>query len=106
LDSAKLEGKVAVITGAGSGIGRAIALLFAKEGADIVILDVDLEAAEKVASEIKALGREAMALKVDVSNYYEVNEAAKRVIEKFGKVDILVNNAGVNKENRGRKDHS
>jgi 3-oxoacyl-[acyl-carrier protein] reductase len=99
----KLSGKVAVITGAGSGIGRAIALLFAKEGADVVILDVDLEAAEKVASEIKALGREAMALKVDVSNYYEVKEAAKRVIEKFGKVDILVNNAGITKRIEAEK---
>lgn len=72
-------------------------MLFAKEGADIVVLDTDLEAAESVESEIKALGRRGMAVNVDVSNYDQVNEAAKSVMEKFEKVDILVNNAGANK---------
>ena len=93
-----LEKRVAIITGGARGIGRAIAGLFAKEGADIAILDIDLEQAKKTASEIeKETGRKTQAIRTDVSKKSEVDEMVKKVIEKFGKIDILVNNAGGNK---------
>jgi NAD(P)-dependent dehydrogenase (short-subunit alcohol dehydrogenase family) len=90
----KLEGKVAVVTGAGSGIGRATVLRLAKEGADIVVDDINIEAAKGVADEIKAIGRKALAIKADVTNSKEVDEMFKTVLSELGKVDILVNNAG------------
>jgi Dehydrogenases with different specificities (related to short-chain alcohol dehydrogenases) len=89
-----LEGKIALVTGAGSGIGRAIALGFAKRGADVVVDDVNSEVANKVAEEIKALGRKALAIQADVTKKGEVNEMVKIALEKFGKIDILVNNVG------------
>lgn len=91
----RLEGKVGVVTGGGQGIGRAVALVFAREGCDIAIYDVNLELGEKVAEEIRLLGREAIAIKCDVSNSEEVHQATKKVLNKFKRVDILVNNAGI-----------
>ena len=91
----KLTDRVAIVTGAGRGIGRAIALRLAKEGADVVILDINLERANTVADEIKALGRKAIAVKVDVTKSEETNRMAKTTLDKFGRIDILVNNAGV-----------
>lgn len=91
----KLEEKVAIITGGGRGIGRAVAIGFAKEGAKIVVAELDLEPAERAVEEIKALGREAMAIKTDVSNQADVEQMANTVLDTFGKIDILVNNAGV-----------
>jgi len=91
----KLEGKVAIVTGAGQGIGRAIALLLAKEGAKVVVNDVNLEAASKVVGEIQAIGRQAKAIKADVTNSREVNQMVKQTVADFKKIDILVNNAGV-----------
>lgn len=88
----RLKGKVAIVTGAGQGIGRAIALIFAKEGADVVVADVNLEGAEKVADEIKVPGHQAQAIKVDVSTIGEVNQMVKKVVDNFNKIDILVNN--------------
>ena len=94
-----LENKVAIITGAASGIGKAIALIFTKEGADVVIADIDFDKAKKTAEEIEATNiRKALPLKVDVSAKSEVEEMVKKVMNKFGKIDILVNNAGIAKE--------
>lgn len=90
----KLEGKVAIVTGAGRGIGKGIALAFAKEGADVVISELRPELAKETAKEIRALGRQALAVKTDVRESEEVEEMVKKTLEKFGKIDILVNNAG------------
>jgi len=91
----KLEGKVAIITGAGRGIGKGIALAFAREGADVVIAELRPELAEETAKEIRALGRQALAVKTDVRKSEEVEEMMRKTLKRFGKIDILVNNAGV-----------
>jgi 3-oxoacyl-[acyl-carrier protein] reductase len=90
-----LHTKVAIITGSGRGIGRAIALKFAEHGADCVIADLDLKNANKVVEEIKKIGRAAIAIKVDVSDYTDVKTMVKACLSEFKKVDILVNNAGI-----------
>jgi len=95
----RLKGKVAVVTGAAQGIGREIALLFAQEGADVVISDINLQKAEETANEIEALGRNSLALKLDVSSLQQVEEAINKILDKLKKVDILVNNAGITKDN-------
>jgi len=91
-----LQGKVALVTGAGSqkGFGKGIALALAKEGCDIIVVDKDLEGAEQTAAEVRALGHQAIAFKVDVTKSSEVNDAVKTALEKFDKIDILVNDAG------------
>jgi 3-oxoacyl-[acyl-carrier protein] reductase len=94
----RLKEKVALITGGARGIGRAIAILFAREGADIVIWDVNTAEAEKTCQDIEALGRKTLAQGVDVTVYQKVEEAANKILDKFGKVDILVNNAGITKD--------
>jgi 3-oxoacyl-[acyl-carrier protein] reductase len=92
----KLKGKVALITGAGRGIGKAIALEFAKEGADIVInYSKSAEDAKKVKNEIEKIGSKAIAINADVSNGKEVNEMVGKILSQFKKIDILVNNAGI-----------
>jgi len=90
----KLVGKAAVITGAGRGIGRAIALAFALEGADVLVASRTLSEVTVTAEGARALGRHALALNVDVSNADEVEWMVAQGLEEFGKVDILVNNAG------------
>ena len=95
----RLKDKVALITGGARGIGKAIALAYAKEGADIVVADVNLEEAEKTAKEIELLGRKALALTMDVTDYTKVEEAVNKILDKFAKIDILVNNAGITKDN-------
>ena len=95
----KLTGKTAIVTGAAQGIGKEIALNLAQEGANIAIVDVNLEQAEKTAQELSSLGRETMALKVDVSRGAEVEEMVNKILDKFGKIDILVNNAGITRDN-------
>ena len=95
----RLKGKVALVTGGARGIGRAIALLFAREGADTVIADVNLQEAEKTAGEINALGRNSLALEMDVTDFSKVEEGINKILDKFTKVDILVNNAGITKDN-------
>ena len=95
----RLKDKVALITGGARGIGQAIAMTFAKEGADIVVADVNLETAQKTASEIESLGRKALALEMDVTSYEKVEEGINKILDKMGKVDILVNNAGITKDN-------
>ena len=87
--------KVAVITGAARGIGRSIALTLAKEGADVVIIDVLVDEINTVVREAQLLGREALGVKCDIRTKKDVEQAAKAAIKKFQKVDILVNNAGV-----------
>ncbi|MFH1783914.1 MAG: 3-oxoacyl-[acyl-carrier-protein] reductase [bacterium] len=94
----RLSSKVAIVTGAAQGIGKAIALALAAEGANIVVCDVNLEAAEKTAQEIGELGRQTMAVKGNVALYSEVEGFVNKVLDKFGKIDILVNNAGVTRD--------
>ncbi len=89
-----LEKRVAIITGGAKGIGRGIALKFASEGCDVVVNAMHIEGAEKVAAEIEALGRRAIAIKADVSRSDEVEDMVARTLEKFDRIDILVNNAG------------
>lgn len=93
-----LAGKVAIVTGASRGIGRAIALRLAREGADLVVTATTIETARNTAAEIEALGRKALALAVDVADSASVDAMFVSVIEAFGKVDILVNNAGITKD--------
>jgi 3-oxoacyl-[acyl-carrier protein] reductase len=91
----ELIGKVALITGAAQGIGKAVALLLAQNGADLVVSDINLEKAEETAKEMESMGRKAMAIKVDVANYTDVDRMIQAVMERFGHIDILVNNAGI-----------
>ncbi|MDY6861770.1 MAG: 3-oxoacyl-ACP reductase family protein [Thermodesulfobacteriota bacterium] len=93
----KLEGKIGMVTGAGQGIGEAIALRFAKEGADVVVIDVNTDAAQKVVNKINDTGRRGLAIKADVTKSNEINEMVKEVLKEFGKIDFLVNNAGWDK---------
>ena len=92
----KLKDKVAIITGTGSqiGFGKGIAMTLAKEGCDIVSIDVDLEGAKKTAADVKALGRKALVFKVDITKREEIDAAVKKVLAEFGRIDILVNCAG------------
>jgi len=93
-----LAGKVAMVTGAAQGIGKAVALLLARNGADIIVADINLEKAEETAKEIQALGRKALAAKVDVGNLDDVIRVVQTVLEQFSQIDILVNNAGINRD--------
>lgn len=91
-----LEGKVAIVTaGGGPGMGSTISLALAREGADLVIADVDLGRAKKVAKEVQALGRQALPVMTDVSQKEHVVKMVAEAIDRFGKVSILVNHAGV-----------
>lgn len=90
-----IAGKVAIVTGGASGIGRAIALDLAESGAKVVIADRALDGAEEVAREIQSAGGKAIATKTDVTDSKEVEQMVQRTIEKFGKIDILINNAGI-----------
>jgi len=94
----KLEKKVALITGAGRGIGKAIALRFSDEGARVVVNDIDLSYAESIAQKLKKMGREALAVKADVSKLEEVERMFERAVQQFSRVDILVNNAGIRRD--------
>jgi meso-butanediol dehydrogenase/(S,S)-butanediol dehydrogenase/diacetyl reductase len=91
----RLAGKVAVVTGGGSGIGRGIVLAMAREGADVAIPDIQVLNAEKVADEVRALGRRVLATKADVTSSADVRASFDRTREALGQIDILVNNAGM-----------
>lgn len=91
----KLEGKIALITGAGSGLGREIAMTFVREGARVAINDIRREAAEQVCQEIRKTGGDALALPADVSDSIEVRAFFEQLVEHWGRLDILVNNAGI-----------
>lgn len=90
----KLHGKVAIVTGAASGIGREIALRLAREGADVVMADINMEKAGKVAEEIQTMGRRAVALEVNVTKKEDADRMARTTVDLFGRIDILVNDAG------------
>ncbi len=93
--SGQLAGKVAIITGGASGIGRALCLGLAREGAAIVVSDINEAAAKSVAAEVSAIGRRSLPISTDVSSSAAVHELVERSLASFGKVDILVNAAGI-----------
>ena len=95
----KLDGKVALVTGGGSGIGRAIALLFAREGASVVVNGRTLSTIKETAKEITASGGKAIAIKADVSDAADVDVMVDRIVNELGGIHILVNNAGIPGEN-------
>ena len=90
-----LVDKVAIVTGAGRGIGKAIAIALAREGANVVVNDIDIQTAEEVVKEIKSLGWKALAIQVDVSDSKEVNQMVQLALKKYKRIDILVNNAAI-----------
>ncbi|HEU4670437.1 MULTISPECIES: 3-hydroxybutyrate dehydrogenase [Dyella] len=92
---ASLDGKVALITGAASGIGKAIAELYAKEGAAVAIADINQQAADAAAAEITAAGGKAIGVVMDVTDEAAVNAGTEKVVAAFGRLDILISNAGV-----------
>ena len=94
-----LEGKVALVTGAGRGIGKAIAVRYAEQGADVAFTDLAInEAVEETVKEIEALGVKCKAYASNAANFEETHEVVKQVVEDFGRIDVLVNNAGITKD--------
>ena len=94
-----LEGKVALVTGAGRGIGKAIAVRYAEQGADVAFTDLAVnEAVEQTVKEIEALGVKCKAYASNAANFDETHEVVKQVVEDFGRIDVLVNNAGITKD--------
>jgi len=91
----RLKDRVVIITGGAQGIGCAYALGMADEGAKLVLADINIKAAEATADEIRAKGREALALETDVSNLESVQEMANKTVREYGKIDVLVNNAAI-----------
>lgn len=94
-----LESKVSVVTGAAQGIGREIALCFAREGSDVSAWDVDRTGLESLGTEIEGMGRKYLGLEVDVSDSGSVHKAVENVLDGFSRIDILLNNAGVTRDN-------
>ena len=94
-----LQGKVALVTGAARGIGKAIALRFAEQGADVAFTDLEInEAAEQTLAELEALGVKVKAYASNAASFEESHEVVKQIVEDFGRVDVLVNNAGITKD--------
>ena len=98
-----LENRVAIVTGAGRGIGRAIALRLAQEGAILIICDIEEESIKAVCQELTDLGKQGLPFTCDVSNENDVQAMVETIINKYGKIDILVNNAGISPKKEGRK---
>lgn len=94
----KLENKVAIITGAGSGIGRATALLFAQEGAKVVVADINEKSGMEVVEEIKNAGGEGLFIGLDATNREQTKQMVKDALEKYGRIDVLINNAGITQD--------
>lgn len=97
----ELDGKVALVTGGGRGIGRTIALELAKAGADLVIADLDEETSAQVKKEVEQLGRKALVVRVNVTQWADAERAVAETLNGFGRVDILVNNAGISPKGKG-----
>jgi NAD(P)-dependent dehydrogenase (short-subunit alcohol dehydrogenase family) len=95
MDNHRLEGSCAIITGAGSGIGRATALMFAQAGANVVVADLNAETARAAVEEIRAAGGEAVAVTGDLTDPTVVDQVVKAAVDTYGGVDVLVNNAGI-----------
>jgi 3-oxoacyl-[acyl-carrier protein] reductase len=93
-----LKDKVALVTGGGRGIGKEIALLFAKEGADVIICDIDKASCEVTKKEIEKLGRKSADFQLDVTNTGQVEEMFAKILDNFKKIDILINNAGITRD--------
>ncbi len=90
----KLEGKVAIVTGGAQGIGQVIVRCLAKEGTDVVIADINFDAAKRTADEVKAMGRKALAIEADLTDSKKIKQVVQQTMDTFGKIDILVNNVG------------
>lgn len=103
LDSFSLEGKVAIITGAGRGLGRAMALRFANCGADIVAASRTLAQLEETAAAVRGVGRKCLIKPTDVSRSDQVNAMVEAAVAEFGRIDILVNNAGIGEDSFGKR---
>ncbi len=91
----ELLGKVALVTGGAQGIGKAIALLLARNGADIAVSDINLEKARETADEVRQMGRDSLAIEANVADLKDVERMMDAIVERFGRIDILVNNAGI-----------
>jgi 3-oxoacyl-[acyl-carrier protein] reductase len=91
----RLKDQIAIVTGGGQGIGRTICLVFAKEGANVVVAEQNATTAELVSADVKALGVQSLAISTDVSNSESVQSMVNQTLEAFGRIDILVNNAGI-----------
>lgn len=98
-ENLQLKDKVALITGSARGIGREIALTFAKEGASVVICDINTELANQTQKEFKAMGFDVLSFGVDVTKFEQVEEMLNKILDKFKRIDILVNNAGIARDN-------
>lgn len=94
----ELEGKVALVTGAAQGIGKAIAHLLARNGADVVVSDINLEKARETSDEIQKMGRRSLPMKVNVADLTDVERMVEAILGHFGRIDILVNNAGITRD--------
>lgn len=94
----ELKDRVSIVTGGGQGIGKAISLGLARNGAKVVIVDISQENADSMAKEIEKLGGSALSYKMDVSNHQEVCDTVNKILDKYGKIDILVNNAGITRD--------
>ncbi|KPL19510.1 MAG: hypothetical protein AMJ92_02590 [candidate division Zixibacteria bacterium SM23_81] len=95
----KLKDKVAVVTGAGRGIGRTIALQLAREGASLVCWDIEEESVVQTAREVEAMGSLGLSFRVDVAQFNQVSSAVEQILGRFSRIDILVNNAGITRDN-------
>lgn len=95
IDRFKLKGKKALVTGAGSGIGKGYALCLAEAGADVAVADIDFNLAKKVSEQIKMIGKDSLAIKTDISKQTDVKEMIKKIIDGWGRLDIAVNNVGI-----------